>query len=157
MQKLNLPEFSLRMRENHGVVSIFDRFRKKWVSLTPEEWVRQNFLHYLSDYKGFPPALMAVEKKVDINGLPQRFDLLVYDRAGQPLLLAEFKSPEVPIDQQAFNQVVRYNNFIRAPFVLVSNGISHYVSLISFSANSYEYLTDIPDFKAMSDKKSDFQ
>lgn len=149
MHKLNLPEFSFRMRNNHGVVTIFDRFRRKWVSLTPEEWVRQNFLHYLADYKGFPPALMAVEKKVEINGLPQRFDLLVYDRTGLPLLLAEFKAPEVAIDQQVFNQVIRYNNFLKAPFVLVSNGMSHFISQINFSECSYEYLTDIPDFKAM--------
>lgn len=154
MQKLNLPEFSFRMRTNHGVVSIFDRFRRKWVSLTPEEWVRQNFLRYLTEYKGFPPALMAVEKKVEINGLPQRFDLLIYDRSGQPLLIAEFKAPAVPIDQQAFNQVVRYNSFIKAPFVLVSNGMSHFISRISFSANSYEYLTDIPDFGSMPDRKT---
>lgn len=154
MQKLNLPEFSFRTRNIHGVVTIFDRFRRKWVSLTPEEWVRQNFLQYLSDYKGFPSALMAVEKKVDINGLPQRFDLLVYDRSGRPLLLAEFKSPAVAIDQQTFNQVIRYNSFLKAPFVLVSNGISHFISQINFSAGSYEYLTEIPDFETMSDNRT---
>jgi len=149
MQKLNLPEFHFRLRERQGALFVFDEFRSKWVVLTPEEWVRQNFLKYLSDYKGFPKTLMSVEKKVDINGLSQRFDLLIFDRKGQPLLMAEFKAPGVAVNQDAFDQVLRYNGSLMAPYVLISNGLAHFISRIDFDSGSAEYLKDIPDFNAI--------
>jgi hypothetical protein len=149
MQKLNLPEFHFRLVERQGMLFVFDEFRNKWVILTPEEWVRQNFLRYLSDYKGFPKTLMSVEKKVNINGLSQRFDLLIFDRKGQPLLVAEFKAPGVAVNQDAFDQVLRYNGSLMAPYVMISNGLSHFISRIDFDSGIAEYLKEIPDYAAI--------
>ena len=146
MHKLNLPEIRLRMEERQGKPFVFDEFRRRWVVLTPEEWVRQHFLHYLSGHKGFPRSLIAVEKKVDVNGLSQRFDLLVYDRKGQPLLVGEFKAPAVLVSQQAFDQAVRYNSSLGARYVLVSNGLAHYICRLDFPAGKAEYLGDIPSY-----------
>jgi type I site-specific restriction-modification system R (restriction) subunit len=149
MQKLNLPEFHFRLMERQGVQFVFDEFRSKWVVVTPEEWVRQNFLRYLSDYKGFPKSLMSVEKKVNINGLSQRFDLLIFDRKGLPLLVAEFKAPVVAVNQEAFDQVLRYNGSLMAPYVIISNGLFHFISRIDFDSGSAEYLKEIPDYAAI--------
>lgn len=150
IQKLNLPEYGFRFSERQGQACIYDEFRQRWAVLTPEEWVRQNFLKFLSGQKGFPRSLMAVEKKVDIHGLPQRFDLLVYNRKGEPLLVAEFKAPGVAIDQGVFDQVIRYNNTLLAPYIIASNGLSHFCCYIDFSAGNASYLPEIPDFKDVS-------
>lgn len=146
MHKLNLPEFDFRISEENGLTRIFDKFRRKWVALTPEEWVRQHMLRYMADFKNYPPTLMAVEKRVDVNGLPQRFDLLIYNRRGQPLLIAEFKSPDIKIDQSAFDQLIRYNNSLMAPLALVSNGMNHFICKLDFENKSAVYLPEIPDF-----------
>lgn len=146
MHKLNLPEFGFRIGTESGQTRIFDEFRRKWVALTPEEWVRQHMLRYMADFKNYPRTLMAVEKKVSVNGLSQRFDLLIYNRRGEPLLIAEFKSPEVKIDQSAFDQLIRYNTHLLAPLALVSNGMSHFVCKLDFENKSAVYLPEIPDF-----------
>mgnify|MGYP004702821079 CR=1 FL=1 len=149
MQKLNLPEYHFRTIQKQKVELIFDEFRRRWVVLTPEEWVRQNFLKYLQEVKGCPKPLMAIEKVVEINGLQQRFDLLVYDRKGKPLMVAEFKAPEVAINQAVFDQVIRYNNSLMAPYILVSNGMEHFVCRIDFKGGSTEYLKEIPIFNQL--------
>jgi len=146
MQKLQLPDYPFRIREKEGKKLIFDEFRHRWVVLTPEEWVRQHFVKYLVAEKQFPGTLIAVEKKVVINGLSQRFDLLVYDRMGKPLLVGEFKAPGVPVSQAAFNQALRYNSALMAPFFLVSNGLNHYLCRIDFENHHTVYLRDIPLF-----------
>ena len=149
MQKLNLPEYHFRTIQKQKVELIFDEFRRRWVVLTPEEWVRQNFLKFLQSAKGFPQTLMAIEKVVKINGLQQRFDLLVYDRKGKPLLAAEFKAPEIAINQAVFDQVIRYNNSLMAPYILVSNGMEHFICRIGFKGGSTEYLKEIPIFNEL--------
>jgi hypothetical protein len=118
--------------------------------LTPEEWVRQHYLKFLVAEKRFPKLLLAVEKKVLVNGLPQRFDLLVFDRKGNPLLVAEFKSPSVVITQSVFDQAGRYNGILRAPYLLVSNGMHHFICRIDFKSNITEYLPEIPDYEHLS-------
>jgi hypothetical protein len=149
MQKLKLPSYSFRIEEKNGKQFIFDDIRRKWLTLTPEEWVRQHFIHFLVEEKMFPKSLMAIEKKVLINGLSQRFDLLVYDRKGNPLLIAEFKSPDVPIDQTTFNQASRYNNVLMAPYFLISNGIVHFVCKLDFENRTTRYLDEIPTFSEL--------
>ena len=149
MQNLNLPQFPFRIQAEAGNTLIFDEFRRRWTVLNPEEWVRQNFLKYLHEIKGFPKTLMAIEKKVFVNGLPQRFDLLVNDRKGDPLMVAEFKAPRIEIGQDVFDQVIRYNNFIKAHYVLVSNGVIHFVCKINYSNNSYEFLKEVPAFSQL--------
>lgn len=146
MQNLNLPVFNFRLRSESGSDYIFDEFRRRWVVLNPEEWVRQNFLKFLHEKKEFPKSLMAIEKRVFVNGLAQRFDLVVYRRNGVPIMVAEFKAPCVEIGQDTFDQAIRYNNFIKAAYVLVSNGITHYICKIDFKKGSAEYLNDIPNF-----------
>lgn len=149
MHILNLPEFSFRLKNVNGQIIIFDEFRKKWVVITPEEWVRQNMVKYLSLYKGYPSTLMSLEKKVMINGLSLRYDLLVRDRNGKPLMIAEFKAPGVEIDQAVINQAIRYNNILLAPYVLISNGLSHYVCKLDNKAESFSFLNDIPSYEGL--------
>jgi len=146
MQKLNLPTYNFRLNENQGKNYIFDVIRKKFILLTPEEWVRQNFIQYLVHEKNYSQSLMAVEKKVTVNDKIFRFDLLIHDRKGKPGLIAEFKAPEVRIDQKSFDQVVRYNMALRVKHVVVSNGLKHFACEIDYDNNSYEFLKDIPEF-----------
>jgi hypothetical protein len=146
MQKLQLPAYSFRIVEKKQKLLIYDEFRRRWIVLTPEEWVRQNFMKYLASEKHFPPALMAVEKKVNINGLAQRFDLLVYDRKGNPLLVGEFKAPGVEISQLAFDQAIRYNAVILAPYFLVSNGLNHFICHVNYEEKRSAYIREVPDF-----------
>ena len=144
MQKLNLPEYDFRTKTEDGKSWIFDNIRKKFVVLTPEEWVRQNFIQYLKKEKNYPETLMAVEKLILVNRNQCRFDLLIYSRNGQPYLIAEFKSPGVKISQETFDQVVRYNMSLRVEKVVVSNGLQHFACEIDYSKNSYQYLPEIP-------------
>lgn len=146
MQNLNLPEYAFRTKTEEGKTLIFDSIRKRFVVLTPEEWVRQNFIQFLIHEKKYPEALMAVEKQIKVNGKQRRFDLLTYLRNGQPLLIAEFKAPGVKITQDAFDQVVRYNMVLRVERVLVSNGLQHFACEIDYEKNSFSYLPEIPEF-----------
>ena len=147
LQKLNLPSYSFRTRQEVDKTYIFDEIRKKFLLLTPEEWVRQNFIRYLVAEKGFPAALLIIERGLKVNRNPFRADLLVCDRMGAPLLVAEFKAPAVKLSQAAFDQIARYNMQFRVPYLIVSNGLNHYCCQIDFIAESYTFLKEIPDFK----------
>ena len=149
MQKMNLPSCNFRMSEKKGKPYIFDESRTKWILLTPEEWVRQHILHFLTRDKMYPKSMIATEKKVVINGLSQRFDLLVFDRKGNPLLIAEFKSPDIAISQKTFRQASRYNEILRAPYCLVSNGMEVYLWKMDFENGKTEYLREIPDYHSL--------
>ncbi len=146
MYKLNLPEYAFRTKTENSKTFIFDSIRKKFVVLTPEEWVRQNFIQYLIDEKKYPQTLMAVEKQIKVNRQQRRFDLLIYQRNGTPFLIAEFKAPNVKITQDAFDQVVRYNMALRVERVVVSNGLQHFACAIDYEKNSYSFLQEIPSF-----------
>ena len=146
MQTLNLPEYAFRTKTVDGKQMIFDIIRKKFVILTPEEWARQNFIQYLIKVKKYPESLMAVEKQIMVNGKQRRFDLLIYLRNGQPLLIAEFKAPNVKITQDAFDQVVRYNMALKVERVIVSNGLNHFACEINYVKNKYAFLSEIPEF-----------
>ena len=146
MQKLNLPDYKFRTKSEEGKTWIFDAIRKKFVVLTPEEWVRQNFIAYLNEEKKYPVSLMAVEKQIMVSGKQRRFDLVVYNRNGQPNLIVEFKAPSVKITQEAFDQVVRYNMVLKVKNVIVSNGLQHFACEIDYKNNSYRYLQEIPGF-----------
>ena len=114
--------------------------------LTPEEWVRQNFIQYLKTEKKYPETFMAVEKQIVVNHNQRRFDLLVYSRTGQPHLIAEFKAPNVKITQETFDQVVRYKMALRVEKVVVSNGLQHFACEIDYTKNSFSYLPEIPGY-----------
>ncbi len=147
MQKLNLPPFDFRIKAEDDKRFIFDSVRKKFLLLTPEEWVRQNFIQFLVQHKKYPQSLMAVEKQIAVNGKLFRFDLVVYQRNGQPFLIAEFKASGVKITQQAFDQVVRYNMALKVQLVIVSNGLQHFICAIDYEKGSYSFLKEIPEFR----------
>jgi len=145
--KLNLPAYDVKVRENGTKgKEVFDAFRKKYVRLTPEEWVRQHFLHFLCDTKHYPESLIAVEKSLTIHGRPRRFDAVVYNPDGLPVLLLEFKAPEVKLTQAVFDQVAAYNLALHADYLIISNGLSHYCCKMDYLKHRYHFLKDIPDF-----------
>jgi len=146
MQKLNLPEYSFRIKTTEGKDYIFDSLRKKFVRLTPEEWVRQNFVQFLVTEKKYSSSLITLEALVKVNNNPQRADMVVFDRSGIPVLVAEFKAPEVKINQQTFDQIVRYNMLLKVKFMIVSNGMEHFCCSIDYIGNTYTFLLEIPDF-----------
>lgn len=146
MKALNLPTYEFRIRTENSKAYIFDTVRKRFMLLTPEEWVRQNFIRFLAEEKRYPQSLMAVEKQIKLNEKLFRFDLLIYNKKGEPLLMAEFKAPEVKISQDAFDQVVRYNIALKVKYVVVSNGLQHYVCEIDYSTGNYKFLKEIPEF-----------
>ncbi len=146
MQELNLPSYSFKIQIENGKEQIFDFIRKKYVVLTPEEWVRQNFIQYLINEKKYPASLMAIEKKLLINKQPQRFDLVIYNRNGNPNSVVEFKAPSVKITQKTFDQAVRYNMALRVKCIMISNGLQHFACKIDYEKNSYSFLKEIPSF-----------
>jgi type I site-specific restriction-modification system R (restriction) subunit len=150
MQKLNLPAYSFRIKTTDEKSFIFDSLRKKFVRLTPEEWVRQNFVRFLISGKNFPDSLMAVESGVNVNNHLQRADLVIFNRNGIPVLIAEFKAPDIKISQQVFDQIVRYNMRLKVGYLIVSNGLEHYCCKIDYTNHSYAFLPDIPDFSDLS-------
>lgn len=145
MENLIFPPFDYQVKKQGGVVLIYDVIRKKYVVLTPEEWVRQHLVHYLLEVKGCPPALVAVERTIDLYGLSRRFDVAVFDRSGKPWLLVECKAPSVPLVRQVFDQAFRYNITLAAPYVAVTNGVRHFCGRID-SQRGFVFLNDFPHF-----------
>jgi hypothetical protein len=146
MQKLNLPAYQFNIKTLNSKRYIFDIVRRRFVLLTSEEWVRQNFVMYLTDAKKYPLSLMAVERQIKVNGKIYRFDLLVYNKKGDPLLIAEFKAPGITVNQETFDQVVRYNMAFSVKLVIVSNGMQHFVCQVDYSTNSYKFLREVPQY-----------
>lgn len=146
MQKLHFPQPDLRIRSITGDYEVWDVVRKKWVVLTPEEWVRQHLIHYMNKERGCSLSLMAVEKSLRYNGLIRRADLVVYNSSAQPLLLAECKAPEVAMNQQVFDQVAMYNRVIGVEYVLITNGLHTSCCRVPSNSEKMEWLPDIPSF-----------
>jgi hypothetical protein len=146
MQVLNLPLYQFKLKQQGVRTQIFDTIRKKYVALTPEEWVRQNFLQYLIQEKKFPASLIAVEAGLKYNQLQKRMDVLVYDKQGNPHLMVECKAPEVKITQDVFDQIARYNMVFKVKYLVVTNGINHFCCMMDYTANTYSYLELIPNF-----------
>ena len=152
MKRLNLPTYSFNIKLIEQSKYIFDFIRKKFVILTPEEWVRQNFLRFLVDEKKYPASLIIVEKEFKLNALSKRSDAVVYNRAGNPIVIIEFKASEVKINQKVFDQIVRYNIKLNVEYLIVSNGIEHYCCRINKEDSSYFFLKEIPDFNSIDEK-----
>jgi len=144
MQALNLPPYEMKFKEKEGRRMIFDPVRKKYVALTPEEWVRQNFLQYLIREKKYPASLLRVEASFRTHGLNLRADILASGPQGQPLMIVECKAPDVKITQEVFDQAARYNMKWRSPYLTVTNGISHFCCHIFIRDGRIEFLKDIP-------------
>jgi hypothetical protein len=115
------------MRKTNGQTFLFDTIRKKWLLLTPEEWVRQHVLNYLISVKHYSPATIAIEKMLELNGLKKRYDIVVYDAEKKPFLIVECKAPYVALDHLVIAQAQRYNLTIKAELLMISNGISDLV------------------------------
>lgn len=147
MQKLNLPEHTFRFKEEENKTYIFDSFRKKYVVLTPEEWVRQNFLMYLVTALDFPKSLISVEAGLKLYQRIKRTDIVVYDKQGSPLLIVECKAPEVKVDEKVFDQIVRYNMALQVNYLIVTNGMDHYCCQLDYEKNTYNFLKTIPNYK----------
>ncbi|MDE6134366.1 MAG: type I restriction enzyme HsdR N-terminal domain-containing protein [Muribaculaceae bacterium] len=149
--RLNLPPFEPRLRADadslRGGREIYDRLRRKWVALTPEEWVRQSFVNYLVEVRGYPAALMANETEIRLNGLSRRCDTVVFDRRLRPRMVVEYKAPSVAVSQKVFDQIARYNMVLEAPVLVVSNGLRHYCC--RFSEGAYRFLREVPDYTAL--------
>lgn len=129
-----------------------DELRKKYVVLTPEEWVRQHIVQYLINFKNYPKALISLEKGLKVNDLLKRSDVLVYDSNTEPLLLIECKAPEVKISQDVFDQAARYNSVYKVKYILITNGLEHFCAEIEHSNSSYKFLNDIPSFNLITTK-----
>lgn len=147
MQSLNLPTFEYQVRQTEGKVQIFDELRKKWLVLTPEEWVRQHFIHFLINHKQYPKSLIKLEGGLKYNSRSNRSDVVVYNSAGEPLLLVECKAAEVPLTQQVFDQAARYNHVIKAKYLIITNGLKHFCCQIDHVAGKYNFLQDIPPYQ----------
>lgn len=146
MVNLNFPVYKFQLKNRENKPYIFDCIRKKWLALLPEEWVRQHCLMYLSETKKYPLSLINVEKKLLLNGLTKRYDLVVYDSNGNPQILVECKAPTIKITQASFDQIAQYNSSIKSPLLMVTNGINHYFCKIDSEKKSYQFLKELPDY-----------
>lgn len=149
MLVLNLPPFDINVKKAGGKLSVFDPLRRKFVALTPEEWVRQHFINYLIVEKGYPRALMANEIQVNLNNQKKRCDSVVYDRELSPLVIVEYKSPDVEITQAVFDQIARYNIVLKVAYLIVSNGLKHYCCRMDYQSQTFDYLSDIPAYNEL--------
>jgi hypothetical protein len=143
---LQLPPYPFKIAEQNGQLTLFDIIRKKNIVITPEEWVRQHFVQYLIRQKHYPKTLIKLEGGHKLNGMPKRSDIVVYNSAGEKILLVECKAPSVAIDQKAFDQVARYNMVHKVKLLAVSNGLQHYYCRIDFGKETYQFIADLPDF-----------
>lgn len=146
MYKLNLPSYDLTMKSEEGKSFIFDILRKKFILLTPEEWVRQHFVHLLINNYHYPKSLIKLESGLKYNKLKKRSDIIVYDRAGKIFLVVECKSAEVAISQKIFEQVTMYNDTYKAQYIVVTNGLKHYCCSIDHELKKFEFMKDLPQF-----------
>ena len=146
MTPLNLPPMEVRTKTEGGQTKIWDMLRRRYVVLTPEEWVRQHFVAYLIGEKGYSPALMANEVRIELNGMSRRCDTVIYRRDLKPRVIVEYKRPDVKITQRVFSQICRYNLVMQVDFLIVSNGLEHYCCRMNYAQQTYEFLDVIPDY-----------
>lgn len=147
MYELNLPKYGIKIKNDKGHQTIFDVLRRKYVALTPEEWVRQHFVHFLIEHKGYPKALMANEIQLAIGNKKLRCDSVLYDRTLKPRMIIEYKAPTVSITQKVFDQITIYNMLLHVDYLVVSNGIKHYCCRMDYANQKYLFLEDIPDYQ----------
>lgn len=146
MLPLNLPSFAAKIQRRNGKYVIFDPLRRKFVALTPEEWVRQHFLHFLTELKGYPKGLLANEVQLDLNGTKKRCDTVLFGKDLSARMIVEYKAPHIEITQTVFDQITRYNMVLKVEYLIVSNGINHYCCRIDYSGMNYTFLPDIPGY-----------
>ena len=146
MFALNLPKFETKIIQRNGKPAIFDMLRRRYIALTPEEWVRQHFVHFLIQHKGYPQALLGNEISLKLNGTDKRCDSVLYHRDASPRMIIEYKAPYIAVTQKVFEQISRYNLVLRVDYLVVSNGLVHYCCKMDYENQSYTFLSDIPDY-----------
>ncbi len=145
--QLDFPEYQFKLKKDKtGDTHIFDKYRKKWIICNPEEWVRQNLLRYLNENLNYPENLIAIEKKLVIAKRTLRFDALIYNKDYKPLVIIECKAPNIKITQETFDQIFTYNHLIKAPYLLVTNGLFHVFCKID-DDKKFSFIEKIPDFR----------
>lgn len=147
MFELNLPSFDKKITMKDDKPFILDIIRRQYVALTPEEWVRQHFVHFLIHHKGYPQSLMANEVQLKLNGMSRRCDTVVYDRTLKPRVIVEYKAPTVNITQKVFDQICRYNMVLQVDYLIVSNGLAHYCCKVDNENQTYTFLQEIPVYE----------
>ena len=150
MHTLNLPAYEYKLQKSDDNTFIFDPIRKKYVFLTPEEWVRQHFVHYLTRFLNYPAGLVAIERGTTYNKLQKRTDLCIYNSEGQPLMLVECKASSVQLTAEVVKQAVVYNQTIKAQYLVLTNGLQHYCWQVNFETRQNQPLTTIPDYRQLS-------
>jgi hypothetical protein len=149
MQKLNLPEYDLKLKKESGRLMVFDIFRQKYLVLTPEEHVRQHFARYLIEERSYPASLMMTEYSLRLNRMSKRCDIIVFNRKREAVVLVECKSPDVKISQAVFDQVARYNIAFSVAYLMVTNGLKHYCCKVDFSSGDVLFLKEIPSYSSI--------
>ena len=147
--KLDFPEYIFRVRQAAKGTEIFDVIRKKFVALTPEEWVRQHAVHFLNKERRIPLGRMNVEVALEILGLSRRADIVVFNNLGKPAAIVECKAPTVKITQETFDQIARYNMALKTPYLIVTNGLTHFCCYIDIEKQTYYFVETIPDYQMM--------
>jgi len=145
MQQLQFPTYSFRFKNSENKTLIFDEIRKKFIVLTPEEWVRQHVLRFLISEKKYPKPLINVEKQLKVKDTIKRYDVVIYNRDGSIFLIVECKAPSIPITQQTFDQIARYNLVANATYLMVTNGLDHYYCQMDYENEAYIFLKDLPE------------
>ncbi len=146
MQKLNFPDYNFRLKSTEKNTLIFDSIRKKFVVCNPEEWVRAHTIQFLIQEKGYSPNLLNVEKQIIVRGITKRYDIVGYKPSGDIALVVECKAPHVPITQDTFDQIARYNFTLRAEYLMVTNGLNHYYCQMDWKEERYSFLRELPTF-----------
>ena len=149
MLSLNLPPIEVKIQQRNGKNQIFDPLRKKFITLTPEEWVRQHFTHFLTEFKGYPKGLLANEIQLNLNGTKKRCDTVLFNKDLSAKMIIEYKAPHIEITQAVFDQITRYNMVLKVEYLIVSNGIRHYCCRIDYQTMKYTFLPDIPAYEEL--------
>lgn len=147
MYQLNLPTYKIKLSGSKQNPNIFDILRRKYVSLTPEEWVRQHFIHYLIEHKNYPAALLANEVSLKIGEKKLRADSILYDKELKPKMIIEYKAPNIQLTQNVFDQISAYNLLLHVDYLIISNGLQHYCCKMDYDNQTYSFLEDIPDYQ----------
>ena len=147
MEKLNLPPYKIKLQENGGKIKIFDELRRKYVILTPEEWVRQHFIHYLTDHKNYPAPLLANEVALQVGDKVIRADSVLYTQHLQPKMIIEYKAPHLKLSQKVFDQISTYTLLLHVDYLIVSNGLETYICKMDYEKQSYVFLESVPDYQ----------
>ena len=147
MVQLNLPPYQIRVKETGGRKQVFDILRRKYVALTPEEWARQHFIHYLIEHKNYPASLLANEVPLQIGEKRMRADSVLYDNQLHPRIIIEYKAPNITLTQKVFDQITVYNLLLHVDYLIVSNGMTTYICKMDYEKQTYKFLETIPNYE----------